>query len=273
MHAHQIGAIAFVAGFCAAIGAAQAHDDAAYPNWRGQWTRSVGTQWDPTKPPSRGQQPPLTAEYQAIWEVSLAEQRRGGQSYKPQVRCTPSGMPQMMIGYEPFEFIVTPQMTFMRMVYMHEYRHIYTDGRAWPEKITPSFAGYSIGKWVDQDGDGKYDVLEMETRGFKGPRIFDPTGIPLHADNQTVIKERMYLTGEGAINDEITTFDNALTRPWTVTRKYKRERAANWAEYVCQEHNTLLMLQDETYFIREDGLLMPSRRDQPPPDLRNFTQK
>jgi hypothetical protein len=32
------------------------------------------------------------------------------------------------------------------------------------------FAGYSIGKWVDEDGDGRYDVLVVETRNMKGPR-------------------------------------------------------------------------------------------------------
>jgi hypothetical protein len=74
------------------------------------------------------------------------------------------------------------------------------------------------------------------------------------------------------VHDEITTIDNAFTHPWTVTRKYKRQPKAAWAEYVCAEHNTLLILQKETYFIREDGYLMPSRRDQPPPDLRKFTQ-
>jgi hypothetical protein len=263
-----------IATLCAATGAALAYDDALYPNLRGQWYRSVAVQWDPTKPPARGQQVPLTPEYQAVWDVSLAEQRKGGQDYKPQVRCLPSGMPQMMIGYEPMEFIVTPDMTFMRMVYMHENRHIYTDGRTWPARIEPSFAGYSIGKWVDENGDGRYDVLEIETRGFKGPRIVDPTGIPLHADNQTVIKERFRLdpSNPDAVHDEITTIDNAFTRPWTVTRKYKRQPKAAWAEYVCAEHNTLLILQKETYFIREDGYLMPSRRDQPPPDLRKFTQ-
>ena len=44
--------------------------------------------------------------------------------------------------------------------------------------------GYSIGKWVDADGDGRYDVLEVETRDLKGPRAFDASGIPLHDDNR-----------------------------------------------------------------------------------------
>jgi hypothetical protein len=33
-----------------------------------------------------------------------------------------------------------------------------------------------IGKWIDQDGDGVYDVLDVETRGpFKGTRAYDAT--------------------------------------------------------------------------------------------------
>jgi hypothetical protein len=272
------GVMATVVGLCAAFGVAQANDQGAnpdsYPNWRGQWYRTKGVQWDAAKPPGRGQQAPLTPEYQARYEVSLAEQQRGGQEYKPQVKCMRAGMPQMMVGYEPIEIIVTPQSTYMWMVYMHEFRRIFTDGRSFPAKIEPSFAGYSIGKWLDTNGDGKYDTLEAETRGFKGPRIYEPTGIPLHDDNQTVIKERIALDSADAnvINDEITTIDNALTRPWTVTRQFKRVANPAWAEYFCHEHNTILILQKETYFIREDGVLMPSRKDQPGPDLRKFTQ-
>jgi hypothetical protein len=266
--------LALAASLGTAVGTAQAYDDALYPNLKGQWYRSQPTQWDMTKPPGRGQQPPLTPEYQALWEISLAEQRRGGQEYKPQVKCLPSGMPQMMIGYEPMEFIVTPAATFMRMVYMHANRRVFTDGRSWPAKLQPSFVGTSIDKWIDEDGDGRYDVLEIETRGFRGPRIIDPTGIPLHADNQTVIKERLRLdpANPNIIQDEITTIDNAYTRPWTVTRRYKREPKTEWQEYVCHEHNTMIILHQETYFIREDGYLMPPRRDQPPPDLRYFVK-
>ena len=52
--------------------AALAFDESKYPDMQGQWSRprGVGIQWDPSKPPGRGQQPPLTPEYQAIWEAS-----------------------------------------------------------------------------------------------------------------------------------------------------------------------------------------------------------
>jgi hypothetical protein len=44
--------------------------------------------------------------------------------------------------------------------------------------IEPTFVGYSIRKWIDEDGDGRYDVLEVETRHLKGPRPLDPAGMP-----------------------------------------------------------------------------------------------
>ena len=35
----------------------------------------------------------------------------------------------------------------------------------------PAFqGGLFIGRWIDTDGEGRYDTLEIETRGFKGPR-------------------------------------------------------------------------------------------------------
>ena len=270
-----IPAVALVAALNIACGAARAFDDAKYPDWKGQWLRSTGVQWDPSKQPARGQQAPLTPEYRTVYEARLAEQENfGGQDYNPQVRCLLDGMPRAMIGYEPFEFIITPEVTYMRLDYMRAFRRVYTDGRDWPKTTAPSLLGTSIGKWLDVNGDGRYDTLEIETRGFRGPRVIENTGIPLHTDNRTVVKERMHLdpADKDTIVDEITTIDNAFTRPWSVTRMYKRRPQAQWVEYVCEEHNTLVILKHEMYFIREDGFLMPSRKDQPAPDLKYFGQ-
>jgi hypothetical protein len=41
-----------------------------------------------------------------------------------------------------------------------------------------------------REGDGVYDVLVVGTRGFKGRRAVDETGLPMHVDNQTIFKER-----------------------------------------------------------------------------------
>jgi hypothetical protein len=120
-------------------------------------------------------------------------------------------------------------------------------------------------------------VLEVETRGpFKGPRSYDTTGLPLHYDNQSVFKERIRLdkADPNIIHDEITVVDHALTRPWTVDKKYLRNPnpRPSWPEYSCAENNAQIVIGKENYFISGDGFLMPVRKDQPPPNLRYFNQ-
>jgi hypothetical protein len=254
---------------------AQAHDEMKYPDLRGQWSRGKGgAQWDQSKPGGLRQNVPLTAEYRAIYEANLAAEAAGGEVYNPQATCMPSGMPRMMIAYEPLEIIVTAEATYVRVDHMSEFRRIYTDGRSWPDDIEPTFAGYSIGRWVDEDGDGRFDVLEVETRAVRGPHAYDHNGIPFHKDNQAVFKERIYIdkVDPDVLRDEITAFDNALTRPWTVTRSYYRDRKAAPYEHVCVENNHHVIIGKESYFLSPDGLLMPTRKDQPPPDLRYFNQ-
>jgi hypothetical protein len=153
-------------------------------------------------------------------------------------------------------------------------RRIYTDDRDWPKDQEPAFMGYSIGRWIDEEGTGRYNLLEVETRNMKGPRTFDPSGIPLHKDNQTVVKERFYLdkTNPDILHDEITTIDHALTRSWTVMKNYRRVRKPNWIEAVCMESNPHVRIGKENYMMSADGYLMPAKKDQPPPDLRYFNQ-
>src|SRR6516164_11264733 len=188
-----IGAIPLAAALVLPI-SAQAFDESKYPDFSGQWRRpsGIGVQWDQTKPLGRGQQAPLTPEYQAKLEASLADQAAGGQGNDAPSRCVPFGLPRIMSVIFPMEILVTPNTTHILFDYALP-RRIYTDGRPWPKEIEPSFYGYSIGKWVDEDGDGRYDVLEIETRGFKGPRSYEATGIPLHEDSESVITERLYI--------------------------------------------------------------------------------
>jgi hypothetical protein len=250
-------------------------DDAKYPNWEGQWEHAnPGGQYDPSKPPGLKQEPPLTPEYQAMWEANLKEQAAGGQNYNSQAHCLPGGMPRMMEGLEALEFIVTPKTTYVAVTVSTEFRRIYTDGRDWPKEIDPSFAGYSIGKWLDTDGDGRYDTLEIETRGFRGPRQYDSSGIPLHDDNQSVIHERIALdkSNPELMHDQITTVDHALTRPWIVTRDYRRVPNPVWLENNCFESNQYVFIDGETYLVSVDGYLMPTEKNEAPPDLKYFQQ-
>jgi hypothetical protein len=267
------------------IGAA-AFDDSKYPDLKGQWHRVAvpsgryrGVQYDPHKPAGPGQQAPLTPEYQAIFEANLADQALGGQAGDPTYRCLSPGMPRIMGPYAEMEVVVLPEVTYILIDHIHDNRRIHTDGRDFPPEMAdnPQFSGYSIGRWVDEDGGGRYDTLVVETRGMKGPRTFEMTGIPLHDDNQTIIKERIYLdkTDPDMLHDEITTIDHALTRPWIVTKDYRRTPTNQpiwWSETVCAENNVHVTVGDEVYFLSGEGFLMPSKKDQPAPDLRYFNR-
>ena len=180
----------------------RADDAARYPDWKGAWVRLddvSGGSFDPSKRPGRAQQPPLTSEYQAVWEANMAERARGGQYYNTQVRCLPGGMPRMMIAYQPLEAIITPGVTHIHIEFFNEHRRIY-------------------------------------------------------------------------LRDEITTFDHALTRPWTVTRGYQRDPDPVWIEDHCEENNQYVFIRGESFLKSADGSLMPTRKDQPPPDLKFFNQ-
>src|SRR5215510_8305172 len=240
----KLGLIATVA-LMSSLASAQTLDMSKYPDWSGQWKRppGAGIQWDQTKRPGRDQNPPLTPEYQAIFEASLADQAKGGQGENLRVTCSTNGVPRIMTVIRPIEFVIAPKMTYI-IFESYMPRRIYTDGRSFPTDQEPAMIGYSIGTWKDEDGDGKYDLLEAETRNFKGPRNLEATGLPLHRDNQTVVKERIRLdkTAKDTLLNEITVIDNHV------------------------------VIGKENYFLSADGLLMPTKKGQQPPDLRYFSQ-
>jgi hypothetical protein len=73
-----------LAAILGTVGGAQAFDGPKYPDWRGQWVGFFSPElsangpgqafagWDQTKPWGLGQQAPLTPEYQAVLEASMA---------------------------------------------------------------------------------------------------------------------------------------------------------------------------------------------------------
>jgi hypothetical protein len=276
-HRNAMGAIALVAMLCLTATSAPAFDETKYPDLKGQWRRAEPgpPRFDPSKPPGLGQQAPLTAKYQAILEANLREQAAGVPGTWPGPSCLPPGMPATMTAYQPMEIIVTPDTTYIRIDYIRETRRrIFTDGRERPEDAEPGFDGYSIGRWIDEDGDGRYDLLEVETRHFKGPRAFELSGIPLHEDNETIVKERIFLdkADRDLLHDEITVIDNALTRPWTVMKSYRRspDRQPAWDEYMCVWINDTMRIGGEIYLLDKEGYLMPAKKDQVPPTLKYF---
>jgi len=265
----SVSVLAAVLAVSASAAQAQIFDPAKYPDMAGGWGRSETYQW------SRGERPPLTDEYQRVLAANQAERSKGGAGTDIMYRCFPPGMPRVMHLYSPMEIVITPGTTYMLIDHIHDDRRIFTDGRQWPEgDVELAFNGYSIGRWVDETGNGKFTALEIETRYLKGPRTLDGL-LPTDTDNQTVVKERLSLdkANPNILHNEITLIDHAYTRPWTIVRNYPRYKnpgPVGWPEEVCAEAQVWITLGKEDYFLSSDGLLMPSKKGQAPPDLRYF---
>jgi hypothetical protein len=272
---HRSSIVGIAAALTLSATGAFAFDETKYPDWSGQWRRppGAGTQWDQTKSPGLGQEAPLKPEYVKLLQDSLKDQEDGGQGLDSRFTCRPNGMPRLMTMTWPAEFVITPNVTFFYSE-NNMPRRIYTDGRAFPKDEEPSYNGVSIGRWLDTDSDGRYDTLEVETRNFKGPRTMEPSGIALAPDNETILKERITLDKnvKDTLLNEITTIDNAFTRPWTVTKRYTRIKKVIWFENDCNEYNNHVVIAKDNYYLSADGYLMPARKNQAPPDLRYFPQ-
>jgi hypothetical protein len=257
------------------MSSARAFDETKYPDWAGIWVKVPDggpPRYDPSKP-IRKQEAPLKPEYQSMYDASLKDIDGGGFGLDRHYACFPMGMPRQMAGIAAMEFVITPGAT--RVIYDDSTalpRRIFTDGRGWPKEPELNFAGYSLGKWIDSDGDGRFDTLEIETRYVKGPRTFDQTGLPMADDNGAVFKERLFLdkTNPSILHDEITTIDSSLTRPWTAMKSYRRKSDEEWVELNCGESNNYVTIDGQVYYIGGDGLLVPMKKGQPAPDLKYF---
>ena len=263
----SIRVLALAGAVCVTLTGARAWDDSKYPDFSGQW-RPIG---GPGRF-ARDQRAPLTAEYQTIFN---ATKEFGGQGTSNMTYlCFSPGMPRVVNGYGEMEFVNTPTTFHILVDHIYDNRRIFTDGRPWPEEIEPTLLGYSIGRWIDTTGRGRYDVLEVETRGFRGPRAFDATGLPLHQDNQTIIKEKFYVDAKdpNIVHDEVTVIDHALTKPWTVVKNYQRSAEARpvWTEENCPETNNHVRVGKDDYMVSGDGLLMPTEKGQKAPNLKYF---
>jgi hypothetical protein len=123
------------------VSPAAAFDEMKYPDLSGQWRKppGIGNQWDQSKPLGRAQQPPLTPEYQAVFEASMADQREGGQGNDPPSRCVPFGMPRIMTVVFSMEIIIKPETT--HILFDHSCRAASTPmGGTGPERSSRAFS-------------------------------------------------------------------------------------------------------------------------------------
>ncbi len=165
------------------------------------------------------------------WAKALADQRADGSHERenPDANCLPQGVPRIDAAPPPWKVVQTPG--YMVIIYeaMNLWRQIFLDGRELAEDFTPSWMGYSIGKW---DG----DTLVVDTTGFNGKAWLDQPGKP-STDALHVI-ERFRRKDFGHMDIQITIDDpKAYTKPWTVTEEVHLLTNTELMEFICNENN------------------------------------
>jgi hypothetical protein len=200
------------------------------PNISGAWERFRGRQGDPGVPPPEST-PPLKPEHLASWERRQAESRAADARGEPLATgytfCLPDGMPSMMSGPFPFEFLQSPgQVTVVQEAY-NQIRRIYLDKpQSDLDDLEPGFYGRSVGRWED-------GALVVDTIGIKDyVRFRDVPHTP-----GLRITERIWLVAPDILWDEITIEDpGVLETPWTFTFAYRRMPDYEILEYVCEDN-------------------------------------
>jgi len=109
-------------------------------------------------------QPPLTPEYQAIYEANLKIRPRAARAPKtPTFICIPDGMPRAMNVIFPWRSSSSQDHAHDDRISEHAAPRLHRRTRL-ARGCRASFMGYSIANGATRTGDGRYALLEIETR-------------------------------------------------------------------------------------------------------------
>jgi len=195
----------------------------------GVWDRIGSITFDPNLPSGQLDEPPYNAEYAARYKAILDAAKAGRPFADPTANCLYAGMPRMMNLALPMEIAVIPSRVFIMAEWNGEVRRIYTDGRGHPADPDPTYEGDSIGRW-------DHGQLRIDTVALRADTRFASAGAP-HSDAMT-IHERLWLADQNTLKDEITVLDpKAFTRPYVVTKSFRRQPTWTIQEFVCEENN------------------------------------
>ena len=201
-------------------------------DFTGIWQNTQGIAWQPRIDGKPAPPPPLTPEYQKIFNQRIQDAKEGKPSGDMTAACLPQGMPRIMTMTYPMEIIQNDIQVNIFAEWMEQTRRIFVDGRPHPsaDEIEPTYYGHSIGHWEG-------NVLVAETVAMRPETDLEASGLP-HSD-VTVANERIWLANDNELRDEITLVDpKAYLHPWTVTKIFKRAAAGfTLLPYVCLENN------------------------------------
>jgi hypothetical protein len=132
--------------------------------------------------------------------------RRAPGGNDPILHCDPIGFPRIMFLNTPFEFVQAPGRVIQFFEHEHEYRTIWTDGRALPADLDPTWYGYAIGHW---EGD---DTLVVESAGYNDKTWLGSTGYP-HSEDMRITERYRRIHHDTIAYDITVTDPKSYTQP------------------------------------------------------------
>jgi hypothetical protein len=170
--------------------------------------------------------------YQA-WLVPIVKERTANLAKDdPHIKCLPDnflrayGLPHLL------KFVHTPNLLVVLNEMNAGYRQVFTDARPLPEDPTPSWQGYSSGKWSG-------DTLVIDTIGLRDDTWIDWNGSVV--TQAAKVREEIRRPDFGHLEIRVTVNDpKAYTKPWTVTLKQRIVVDTELIDEICLENEQSL---------------------------------
>jgi hypothetical protein len=145
----------------------------------------------------------------------------------PNLLCLPDGVPHADLLPEPFKIIQTPGETLMLYEVETIFRQIFTDGRKHPAEPSPTWLGYSVGRWEG-------DTLVVDTIGFNELSWLDARG---HGHSEDMrVEERFHRRDFGHLEIAVTITDPKMfTKPVAISFVEQLLPDTDVFEHVCYE--------------------------------------
>ena len=159
---------------------------------------------------------------------ALQERAAAFSRVSPIAHCLPEGMPLVEMAPAPYKIIQDPGRTVMLYERDTTYRQIYTDGRKLPANPSPTWLGYSVGRW---DG----DTFVVESSGFNDRGWLDARG---HTHSEALhLTERFHRINFGTMLLDLSIDDpQTYTRPFSVRIKQHLMPDSDLLESFCAEN-------------------------------------
>lgn len=148
-------------------------------------------------------------------------------SNDPNFACLPPGVPMIYTHAFPVEILQVPGRVIMFFEYGHHVRQIFTDGRAHPKDMNPTWMGDSIGHW-------ERDTLVVDSTGFNEKTWLDITGHP-HSEALHMV-EHIRRADHNTLMIDLTIDDpRAYTAPLKAQKKFILKPGWNIMEFICED--------------------------------------